>query len=216
MQQATQKIHHLQRRPSPAPRCQGLALYNDLLWTGSWETDRIYAIDPRSWTVKEEHAAPGRPYGIAPLRDRLYVVVSDGGEEDDRYLYQLVPGRGFDDASKTPCPDLTGSYLASDGSELFLGQMHERRIITLDSNLRVTRKIPLSTRSGGFGFGFGGTLYFITADEEFENLALATLDLDGTISVLAPFEEGFRSLAYDGTQWYTSDREAGQIVTFTI
>lgn len=183
---------------------------------GSWDTNHIYGVDPKSWTVKEDVAAPGTPYGIAPLDGALYVVVSDGGDEDDRYLYRFAPGGGFDASSKTPCPDLTGSHLASDGKQLFLGQMHNRRIVTLDAQTQITSEIPLPTRCGGFGFGPGGQLYMISADDEFEKLELATLDLDGTMKRLAPIEFGARSLAYDGSVWYTSDREAGFVVSFTL
>ena len=183
---------------------------------GSWETNHIYGIDPQSWTVKEDVAAPGQPFGIAPLGGVLHVVVSLGGDDDDRYLFHFVPGRGFDPNSQTPCPDLTGSHVASDGRQLFLGQMHNRRIVTLDEAARITGQIPLPTRCGGFGFGPEGALYMISADEEFEKLELATLDFDGKMTALAPIEFGARSLAYDGTAWFTSDREAGYIVSFTL
>jgi hypothetical protein len=215
MQHATQ-LHEIARRPSPAPRIQPIALYDGLLWMGSWDTNHLYGVDPHSWAVKEDVPAPGQPFGIAPLGGALHVVVSDGGEEDDRYLFRFVPGRGFDESSKTPCPDMTGSHLASDGRQLFLGQMHNRRIVTLDAQTNVTSEIPLPTRCGGFGFGPDGRLYMISADDEFENLQLATLDLDGKMTPLAPIAFGARSLAYDGSAWYTSDREAGFIVSFTL
>lgn len=183
---------------------------------GSWDNNRIYGVDPQSWTVKEDVAAPGQPFGIAPLGETLHVVVSLGGDDDDRYLYRFVPGRGFDENSKTACPDMTGSHLASDGRQLFLGQMHNQRIVTLDDRMQITSEIPLPTRCGGFGFGPGGTLYMISADDEFENLQLATLDPHGKMTVLAPIEFGARSLAFDGSAWYTSDREAGFVVSFKL
>jgi hypothetical protein len=216
MQNATHRIVELTRRQSPAGRPQPLALYEGLLWMGSWETNHIYCIDPQTWTVKEDVAAPGQPYGIAPLGGALHVVVSLGGDDDDRYLFRFVPGRGFDSSSQRPCPDLTGSHLASDGKQLFLGQMHNQRIVTLDAQGQIAREIPLPTRCGGFGFGPGGTLYMISADEEFEKLELATLALDGKMTALAPIEFGARSLAYDGKAWFTCDREAGYIVSFTL
>lgn len=216
MQHATQRIHEVMRRPSPAPRIQPIALHEGLLWMGSWETNHIYGVDPKSWTVKEDVVAPGQPYGIAPLDGVLHVVVSLGGDDDDRYLFRFTPGRGFDASSQTPCPDMTGSHLASDGKELFLGQMHNQRIVTLDAQTRITREIPLPTRCGGFGFGPDGMLYMISADEEFDNLELATLDFAGKTNALAPIEFGARSLAYDGSVWYTSDREAGYVVSFTL
>lgn len=219
MHQTTRQIHEVQRRPAPAGRCQPLALFGGLLWTGSWETDRIYSIDPNTWSVVQEVAAPGKPYGIAALSDALHVVVSDGGEEDDRYLYRFVPHEGFIAGSKTPCPQMTGSHLTSDGKRLYLGQAHERRIVTLDSAYGITDAFALSTRTGGFGFGPGGELYFIAADEDFDNLTFGTLQLkagDSAFQAIASIDAGFRALAFDGFVWYTSDREDGEIVTFTV
>ena len=219
MEQTTKQIHEVQRRPAPAGRCQPLALFEGLLWTGSWDTDRIYAIDFKTWSVVRDIASPGKPYGIAALGDALHVVVSDGGEEDDRYLYRFTTRDGFIAQSKTACPQMTGSHVASDGKTLYLGQAHERRIVTLDDAYAVTQAFPLSTRTGGFGFGPGGQLYFLAADAEFDNLTFGTLELNagGTaFEAIAPVDAGFRSLAFDGSVWYTSNREAGEIVTFTV
>ncbi len=213
-----QTIKELQRRPSPGPRPQPLALFQDKLWVGSWDTNSIYAIDPKSWSVIESIPAPGRPYGIAPLNGELRIVVSDGGEADDRYFYRFMPAKGFDDNSKTACPDFTGSHLASKAGTLYLGQMHNRRILVLDANYATMREIPLPTRCGGFGFGPDGKLYLIAADEEFEQLELATLDLGGgkNMNVIAPIPFGARGLAADNSAWFTSDREVSQIVSFTV
>jgi outer membrane protein assembly factor BamB len=209
-------VRELHRRTSPGGRPQPLAFYENSLWVGSWETDHIYALDPTTWSVRAEVAAPGKPYGIAPFEGGLRVVVSLG-EEDDRYLYQFVPGDGFDASSKTPCPDLTGSQLASDGKTLYLGQMGNRRILALDAQGGVARELALPTRFGGMGFGPSGGFYIITADEEWENLRFAKLDLrSGTMNPdpIARIPDGWRSLAYDGSSWWTCDREAGEIVTF--
>jgi hypothetical protein len=219
MQQTTRRIHEVQRRPAPAARCQPLSLFDGLLWTGSWETDRIYGIDPNAWKVVQEVPAPGKPFGIAPLDDALHVVVSDGGDADDRYLYRFVPRDGFIAESKTPCPQMTGSHLASDGKRLYLGQAHERRIVTLDAAYGIVDAFALSTRSGGFGFGPGNQLYFIAADEDFENLTFGRLELKegkATFEAIAAADAGFRSLASDGSVWYTSNREEGEIITFTV
>ena len=219
MQQTTRQIKELQRRPAPAGRPQPLALYENLLWTGSWDTDRIYGIDPENWAVVEDVAAPGKPYGLAALDGVLFVVVSDDSEADDRYLYRFTRDRGFDASSKTPCPDFTGSHLTSDGSKLYLTQAHNGRILTLDKGAHVLAEFPLPTRSAGFGFGLDGKLYMISADEEFEDLKFGTLDLQAKPPAFAPiasFAFGARSLAYDGSIWYTSDREVGEIVSFTV
>jgi hypothetical protein len=63
-----------------------------------------------------------------------------------------------------------------------------------------------------------GTLHVISADEEFENLHLATLSVDSSepkIAELARIPFGARSLAFDGQAWWTNHREASQIVSFT-
>jgi len=212
-----QNVKELQRHRSPGSRPQPLAFLEKRLWVGSWDTDHLYAIDPLKWSVVEEVSAPGKPYGIASFGNELRVVVSIG-EDDDRYLYRFVPGQGFDPESKTACPDLTGSQLVSDGTTLYLGQMGNRRILALDASGSVLREIPLPTRFGGMGFG-EGTFYIIAADDEFENLQLATLDLQlgkpDIVPVAAiPFDA--RSLAFDGNAWWTSHREASEIVSFTL
>lgn len=219
MQQTSRTIHEVRRQPAPAGRCQPLAVFDGLLWTGSWDTDRIYGIDTSTWSVSQDVAAPGKPYGIAALNGALHVVVSDGGEEDDRFLYRFVPREGFVADSKTPCPQMTGSHIASDGTRLYLGQAHERRIVTLDADYKITDTFPLSTRTGGFAFGPGNECYFIAADADFDNLTFGTLALkagNSSFTAIAPFDAGFRSLAYDGSVWYTSNREGGEIVTFTV
>ncbi|MBV8532083.1 MAG: hypothetical protein JO104_12265 [Candidatus Eremiobacteraeota bacterium] len=212
-----QTTQELNRRPSPATRPQPLAFREGLMWMGSWDTDRIYAIDPQSWSVHHEIAAPGRPYGIIPYGDDLVVVVAHG-EEDDRYLYHCSPERGFDLGSKTPCPDLTGSFIAAQGSTIYLGQMHYRRILALKSDATVEREIALPTRCAGFGFGPGGRFYMISGDMELEHLSFGTLD----IATDTPQFEGIRtlpdearSLAYDGSQWWTCLRDLNEIASFT-
>jgi hypothetical protein len=59
----------------------------------------------------------------------------------------------------------------------------------------------------------------ISADEEFEELYLATLDLtadDPTVVRVASMPPEARALAFHGSAWWTSYREASEIVSFTI
>jgi hypothetical protein len=212
-----QNVIQRTRRASPAGRPQPLAFYRQSLWMGSWDTDRLYAIDPQTWAVTDEIAAPGKPYGLAVVGSDMRVVVSIG-EDEDRYLFRFVPGEGFDESSKMACPDLTGSHLASDGTTLYLAQMGMRRIVTLDDAGSIDREIALPTRICGMGFGPKG-FYVISADEEFENLQLATFDVTSNDAKPAPIAgiafDGARSIAYDGSVWWTSDREVSEIVSFT-
>ncbi|MBV9719427.1 MAG: hypothetical protein JOZ77_08905 [Candidatus Eremiobacteraeota bacterium] len=211
-----QTSQELTRRPSPAPRPHPLAYVRDLLWIGSWETDRLYALDPESWNVRQEIEAPGRPYGITAMGDELRVVIAH--EEDNRYLYRVNPTRGFDLASKTPCPDFTGSFLAADGSALYLGQMSYQRLLVLNGAMSVEREIALPTRCAGFAFASDDRLYMISGDDELENLQFGRLDLSGEeprFDAIRALPDEARSLAYDGARWWTCLRDANEIASFT-
>ncbi len=212
-----QTTQELNRFPSPATRPHPLAYRDGLLWMGSWDTDRIYTIDPQTQSVRNEIEAPGRPYGTTVYGDELRAVIAHG-EEEDRYLYRLLPDRGFDLSSKTPCPDLTGSYIAAKGTTIYLGQMGFRRILELNAEGTIEREIALPTRCAGFGFGPDG-FYMTSADEEFENLVFGRFDIgsrEPQFESIRPLPEEARSLAYDGTRWWTSLRDANEIASFTV
>jgi len=213
--QTTQEIH---RRPSPVPRPHPIAHLHGLLWIGSWDTDKIYSLDPDSWSVRNEIEAPGRPYGLAAEGDVLRVVVAHG-EEDDRYLYRLDPRNGFDLGSKTPCPDLTGSFMAADESTLYLGQMTFRRILELEGDVGVRREIALPTRCAGFGFGNHERFYMISGDDELEHLQFGTLDIASgdapQFEAIRPLPDEARSLAFDGARWWTCLRDTNEIASFS-
>jgi hypothetical protein len=212
-----QSVTELQRNSSPAGHPQPLAALGNVLYAGSWDTDTVYGIEATAWEVRAEFAAPGKPYGMAVLDGTIRVVVSVG-DDDDRYLYTLVPGKGFDLESKIALPDLTGSHLASDGSTLYLLQMGKRQIVTLDANGTVKGEHPLPVRLAGIGFA-DGKLYGLAGDEEFENLHVATVDLTGSdvaITDLASISDEARALTHDGAAWWTSYRDEDQIGSFTL
>lgn len=210
-------MRELERHASPGGRPQPLAFYGERLWVGCLETAHLYAIDPATWSILDEVAAPGKPYGIAAFDGALRVVVSVGAD-DDRYFYRFMPGRGFDAESKTACPDLSGSHLAADGGNLYLLQIGNQRILRLDSNGSVQREIALPSPCAGIGFG-SGVCYAISADEEFEDLNLATLDVEldrPTFTPVAPMPAEARGLAFNGASWWTSHRDANEIVSFAL
>ena len=98
-----QEITVHEKFSAPGPRCQPLAFDGTSLWTGSWETNKIYELDPKSGATRSEFDAPGPPFGLATFNGELRAVISHG-EDEDRYLYRFVPGEGFDLASKTASP----------------------------------------------------------------------------------------------------------------
>jgi transcriptional regulator with XRE-family HTH domain len=205
------------RHAAPATRTQPLALLGTTLWAGSWDTDHLYAIDTKNWTTTADVAAPGRPFGLTALGDELRVVISHG-EDEDRYIYRFTPSGGFDLASKTACPELNGSHLAADGAKLYLCQATNRRIVELDAAGGIVREIPLPTRCAGMGFGPGG-FYMLSADEDFDNVAFARFDIAASspeVLPLAGIVPEARSLVFDGAAWWTSLREGGEIISFTV
>ena len=47
-------VEELLRLPSPAPYPQALAFDGESLWFSSRETRRLYALDPKTWTLRDE------------------------------------------------------------------------------------------------------------------------------------------------------------------
>lgn len=210
-------VTELQRRPSPGGRPQPLAFYDGKLYVGSWDTDHVYSVDPKTWEVVEEIAAPGKPFGMTVFGDGLLVVVAIG-DDDDRFLVNFIPGRGFDTSSQKECPDFTGSHLAADDGVLYLCQQTNQRILVLDADAKPHREIALPTRCAGLGFGSDGESFIISGDAEFENLALARFDLranEPVVEPIASMSAEARALAFDGAAWWTSYRDVNEIVSFT-
>ena len=107
---------------------------------GSIETCRLYALDPRQWTLIEEDTAPGKPWGMTVVGDELRVICGEG-DEDDRIIRRFVPGHGFKSHDAVPCPDDTGSQLSYDGSWLYVSQWYNKRILGLDDAGKIMREI---------------------------------------------------------------------------
>ena len=208
------EITEILRLPSPAPKPFGLAFDGTVLWMNSRDTDRLYALDPATWTVREEAAAPGGPFGMAIVGDELRVLVGLGNEEQDRYIYRFVPGHGFKD--RIECPDLTGNHVAFDGDTVFLSQASYTRILALDGHGAIIREIPLPRTPVGMTI-VDGTFYLITTDEEFENVQLTKVDAKEEtprITALASIPFDARGLTYDGSRFWTSHRDNHEIVAF--
>lgn len=209
-----QSVTERPRQASPAGHPQPLAALGETLYVGAWDTNAIYPVDTSSWAAGPAIAAPGKPYGMAVLDGTIRVVVSIG-EDDDRYLYSYLPEKGFD-PNGIALPDLSGSHLASDGTVLYLLQMGNRKIVTLDGSGTAKAEHPLPVRLAGIGYA-NGTLYGIAGDEEFENLHFASVDLSGTDAVVTPIaamDDESRALTFDGKAWWTSYRDLDTIGAF--
>ena len=212
-------IAQLVRIPSPAPAPQALAYDGESLWLGSWETERIYGIDPKQGRVFEETAAPGRPVGGVNLGDELRFVCAENGEADNRIIRRYVPGHGFKTHESQPCPDDTGSFLGYDGERLWLSQRHAKRVLELDAQNRVARTLPVGEEIVGLAW-IGDRLYFSTwLGRERGGCRIAYLEPhapDSPLTFVAQSPFVAISLALDGERLWTNDFKHNEIVAFAI
>jgi hypothetical protein len=213
-----QNVVEVLRLPSPAPRPQSLAFDGTLLWVGSRETRRIYALDPKTWSVREEAAAPGTPWGMTVVGDELRVLCGET-DEDHRIIRRFVPAHGFKSQEALACPDDTGSQLAFDGDRLYVSQWYNKRILSLDEAGHVGTTIDV--RHGICGqVVVGGRFFTITTDnEESDDYFLTRVDARGAkplVEKLARVGFPARALAFDGDRFWTNHREADRIVAFKI
>lgn len=209
-------IQELQRLASPAPKPQSLAWEGSTLWMGSRETRQIYAIDPVSWTVRWQTAAPGTPYGMTAFGGELRVLCGETAD-DNRIIRRCVPLQGFDENFGIACPDDTGSQLGYDGKHLHVSQWYAKKVHALEPDGRVARTITVPHGICGQVI-VGGVIYLMTTDdEETTDYWLTRVDprsATPTIEDIAHVPFAARALAFDGERFWTNHREANQIVSF--
>jgi len=209
-------IEEIQRLASPAPKPTSLAWDGSILWMGSRQTKRIYGINPATWAVVWETAAPGTPYGIASMEGELRVVCGETAG-DNRFIRRCIPMHGFDGKFAIPCPDDTGSQLGYDGRRLHLSQWYPRKVLALGADGQVERVISIPHGICGQVF-VGGLLYLATTDEEEKgDYWITRVDPRPAMPVitdLARIPFAARALAFDGERFWTNHREQNQIVSF--
>lgn len=214
MEQAT-KIEELLRLPSPAPAPQALACDGDHLWMGSWETQRIYGIDRQHFTLFEEMNAPGRPVGMVSVGDELRVVVSEGGEADHRFIRRYVEGHGFKDHDRIACPDDTGSFLAFDGTNLWLSQRYNKRVFELDAHGNTIGEFEAPAQIVGIVW-VDGALYLNLNYGPEVGSKLGSWRRGGRVEELGALPFRSVSLAHDGMRFWTNLAKSNEIAAFTI
>lgn len=210
-------ITELKRLASPAPKPQSLAWDGATLWMGSRETRHVYAINPETWSVGWETAAPGTPWGMTAVGAGDLRVLCGETTEDHRVIRRCVAGRGFDASYALSCPDDTGSQLGYDGRALHVSQWYPRKLLRVEASGVVSRLIQVPHGICGQVM-VDGVYYLITTDaEETTDYWLTRVDPRGgapVITDLARVPFAARALAFDGTLFWTNHREANQIVAF--
>jgi hypothetical protein len=209
-------IEELLRMPAPCPAPMGVACDGTDLWIASFETNRVYGVRASQWTLFEEAPAPGRPYGITVTGDALRVIVSDDGDEDNRYIRRYVMGKDFK-SEKIPCPDLTGSFLAYDGDSLYVSQRDNQTIVEIDDAGTAQRTIPVPRQVTGMVI-VGGRFYLVTTpsrtSDDYRLMCLDARKEQPEVRELATIPFVARSLAFDGTKFWTTCRERNELVAF--
>ncbi len=215
--QQKQSITELRRLPSPAITPQALAWHGGMLWIGSRDLRRIYCIDATTWKVAKETEAPGIPWAAVSSGEILRFTIGEG-PDDDRYLQSFEPARGFG-RDRIACPEFTGSYLSFDGDHLYLSQWYKQRILKLDAAGNILRVIDVGAEICGHTFVDGSIYVLRGVEKPNEDWRIAHLDpRQETPEVrdiaVVPFAS--RSLAFDGTNFWTNHRAANEIVSFSL
>lgn len=182
---------------------------------GSIETERIYAIDAQTWTVYEESAAPGKPWGMTALGDELRVLLGETAE-DNRFVRRFVPGHGFK-SEALACPENTGSQLGYDGKHLSISQWYNKVVLTIDNDGKILRTLTSPHGICGQVFAQGAFYLLTTDDEESTEYFITKIDpADGSTQDVAHLPFHGRALAFDGSKFWTNHRENNEIVAFTL
>ena len=213
------ELDEIVRIPSPAPRPQSLAHDGEKLWLGSWETGHIYGMDPKHGRVFETVPSPGFPVGSTCVGDELRFIISENGDDDNRFVRRFVPGHGFKSKEAIACPEDTGSFLAYDGKHLWLSQRFNKRVLELDAAANPIRTIDIGEEILGLAW-VGERLYLSTwLGKERGGSRIAYIEPNAastalTFAARSPFVGV--SLARDGNRLWTNDFKNGSIVAFAI
>jgi len=215
---AEAQIIEKRRLPSPSPTPQALAWdgKKKVLWMGSRDLRRVYAIDPENWAVLKEIEAPGIPWAAVAINGEVRFTIGEGAD-DDRYVYRYTTEAGF--SKMFACPEFTGSYLSFDGRNLYLAQWYKHRILKFDENGNVIREINVGAEICGHAFA-DGSMYVLRGQEQpDEDWRIARLDPQEEtpqVKDIAVVPFACRSLTFDGELFWSNYRAKDSIISFAL
>lgn len=206
------------RRRAPFEKPQSIAFDGASLWVGSIATSKIYRLDPRTLAIQLESAAPGKPWGMTVVSDGELRVICGETQEDNRYVRRFIREKGFVREGGFQCPDDTGSQLSYDGERLYISQWYNRRLLGVDAQGQVQEVLPVPHQICGQTYA-KGDFYLVTTEDEKTNdywITRVSRQNGRAIQDVAHVPFAARGLAFDGEQFWTNHREAGEIVTFQL
>jgi len=191
------------------------------MWLTSAANGRLYAVDPQTWGVQREFVPPAEALGMTYTGSEFRLILAPGIDEPDlerdhRYVYSFSPDVGF--AECFVCPDNSGSFLAYANGTLYLSQAWDKKIIELDEGGAAVREVQLERRPVGMTI-VDGAFFLVTVDDEWGDGRFDRLGIDSDASSLQTLRALLfkpRSVAFDGEQFWTADRNNHAIVSFTL
>lgn len=206
------------RRRAPFEKPQSIAFDGASLWVGSIATSKIYRLDPRTLAIEFEADAPGKPWGMTVVGDGELRVICGMTEDDNRHVRRFVRNKGFVADGAFQCPDDTGSQLSFDGKRLYVSQWYNRRLLAVDDAGGVQEVVPVPHQICGQTFANGDFYLLTTEKEETSDYWITRVAGSNgrTIQDIAHVPFHARALAFDGKQFWTNHREAGEIVSFQL
>ncbi|MGI9114231.1 MAG: hypothetical protein ACR2FX_04205 [Chthoniobacterales bacterium] len=209
-------VREQRRLHSPGPAPQALAWHGGNVWLGSRDLRQVYQLEPQSWNVLQQIDAPGIPWAAVSTGGTLQLTIGEGAN-DDRYVYRYSGDGTFQ--KLFACPEFTGSYLSYDGSNLYLSQWYKQRILKLDQSGDIIAVIDVGAEISGHTFTEGAIYVLRGTEENGESWTIARLDPREErpcVTDLATVPFACRSLAFDGTNFWSNHRAAGEVVAFSL
>ena len=226
------------RLKSPTVTPQALAWDGKQLWVSSRDLGFFYKLSADGSKIVEEIDPPGVIWAAVATNGTMHVTIGKG-TEDNRYVYRYTAKDGF--TKLFACPDFTGSYLSSDGENLYLSQWYEQRILKMDSKGKIDGTIEIGAEICGHVFA-NGELYVLRGTENVPRPPYAAgkptaekfksgakqgeeqwwisrvnpRDKAPEVMDVARVPFAARSLTFDGKNFWSNHRAANETVCFSI
>ena len=229
-------VQERKRFRSPTVTPQALAWDGKQLWMSSRDLGFFYKLDATGSKIVDEVDPPGVIWAAVATNGSMHVTIGKG-LEDNRYVYRYDGKTGFN--RLFACPDFAGSYLSSDGKNLYLSQWYEQRILKMDSKNKIVGTIEIGAEICGHTFA-NGELYVLRGTENVprppyaggkptpeqfkvgakegeERWWIARVDpKNSEIVDVAKVPFAARSLTFDGKNFWSNHRAANETVCFSL